>query len=113
METLEIIKGRNVIINKSYLQRFYTVKKPSWVKFCEKLLNKNFFVVLYIPVIKTLSKYLIIIKNSKIMRLRYSDHAPLLSSWLNGSIDLYIGSSQKGMLNEKEAMKLIEFYFRN
>ena len=112
METSEIIKGRNVIINKPYLQRFYTVKKPGWVKFCEKLLNDNFFVVLYIPTTKTLSKYLIIVKNRKIMRLRYSDHAPVLNSWLSGDIDLYIGSPYKGMLNEKEAMRIIKFYFR-
>ena len=47
-----------------------------------------------------------------IMRLRYSDHAPVLNSWLSGDIDLYIGSPYKGMLNEKEAMRIIKFYFR-
>ena len=113
MDTSKIIKGKNIIINKAYLGRFYTTKKPNWVRFCEKLLNKNFFVALYIPQISTLSRYLIIVKNRKIMKLRYSDHAPLINSWLDSDVDLYIGPTNQGMLNEKEAMGAIKFYFRS
>lgn len=112
MDKLEIIKGRNIIINKPYLQRFYTNRKPNWIKFCEKLLNNNFFVVLYIPIIKTESRYLIIVKNRKIMRIRYSSHAPILKNWLTGEIDLYIGPPTRGMLDEKEALNVINLYFR-
>lgn len=108
----EIVTGKNIIINKPYLQNFYTVKKPNWVKFCEKLLNDNFFVVLYIPNVRTLSRYFLIVKNRKIMKVRYSDHAPILENWVKGDVDLYIGPSIKGLLNEKEAFNVINVYFR-
>lgn len=109
---MKIIKGKNIIIDKPYLQKFYTTKKPNWVKFCEKLLNDNFSVILYIPILRTESRYLTIIKNCKMMKIRYSDHAPVLKNWMQSDIDLYIGPSNKGMLNENQALKVIRLYFR-
>lgn len=106
----KIKKGTNIWLTKSYLQRFYTVKKPLWVKFCERLLNKNFTIFLYLSP-NTNSVYLTIVKNSKILKVRYSDHAPNVANWIRSDVDLFVGPASKGLTSEREVLNAIFTFF--
>jgi len=88
------------------------VKKPKWVLFCEELLNKGYVVVLY-QSHKTNSKYITLIKNNKMLKIRYADHVPNYTHYCNSEIKLYVGSPEKGMLSEGEVFRVAEIYFRS
>lgn len=110
MEYLKKEIKKNVWINKQYLQDFYTNYKPKWVKFCEKLLDANYVVFLsYIS--KNKSAYMTIVKNNKMVRLRYSDHQPKLGNYLYGKVDYYVGPEHRGMLNENEILNILKLVF--
>ncbi len=111
MDNLEIIRGKNIFLSKEYLQRFYTDHKPKWVRFCENLLNEGYTVLLYLAV-NTESKYLTLIKNNKMLKIRYSEHSPKLDNYIRGDIKFYIGPGDKGMYSEREVLNATRIYFR-
>lgn len=108
---LEIVKGSNIFLSKKYLQRFYTNHKPNWVNFCEKLLNSGYIVLLYLS-INTESKYITVVKNNKMLKIRYSNHPPNFDSFNRSDIKFYIGPCNKGMYGEEDIMNCISLYFK-
>lgn len=111
MKKLQIKRGTNIWLTKEYLQRFYTVEKPEWVEFCELLMNNNYNVFLYLSK-KTKSVYLSIVKNRKMVKIRFSDHTPNFQEWLKGDIDFCLGDKRKGMLSKSEVLDILNIYFR-
>lgn len=110
MENSKIVKGKNIIIDKTYLARFYTTHKPNWVVFCEKLLDENFTVLLKIA--STNSKYVTVIQNNKMLILRFSNHAPHIEHYLKYDKILCVGPKQMGMITYKEAWYAVKTFFR-
>jgi hypothetical protein len=102
---------KNIWINKEYLQNFYTDVKPRWVKFCEKLLDENYIVFIYIYE-TTGTVYITVVKNNKMIKIRYSDHLPMLNRWLSGDVDYFVGPKFKGMLTDKEMLNILKIKFR-
>ncbi len=111
MQNSEIIKSKNIIIDKPYLQRFYRCKKPCWVLFTEKLLDSGFTVMLYLSK-NTDSIYLTLIKNNKMLKIRCGNHSPKMDSYLDGGIKFCVGPTSKGMLSPKWVMNAIKLYFK-
>lgn len=111
MQNLEIKRGKNIIVDKPYLQRFYQVEKPKWLLFVENLINDKFQVIMYLP-LHTDSIYLTLIKNNKMLKIRYSSHTPKLDTYLKGNINLYVGPLNQGMLSERQVINAIKLYFR-
>lgn len=111
MQNLEITKGKNIIVDKPYLQRFYTSEKPKWILFIEQLLDDKFTVMLYLPK-NTNSVYLTLVKNNKMLKIRYSNHAPNIEAYLKGGVKFCIGPTKKGMLSERWVMNAVKLYFR-
>ena len=103
--------NKTVWINKEYLQNFYTDKKPNWVRFCEKLLNNNYTVFLDC-LARTGSIYLTVLKNNKMVKIRYSNHWPRLKTWLVGKVDYFVGPEYLGMISENEILNILKIRFR-
>lgn len=101
---------KNIWLSKEYLQNFYTDEKPKWVKFCEKLLNNKY--VVFLTKARTNSVYLKVVKNNKIIRIRYSDHCPKLDSWLSGFSDYFVGPEYLGMISENEMLNILKIRFK-
>lgn len=92
--------------------RFYrNRKKPSWIKFCEELIDKGFEVFLYLPE-KLTSIYVTVVKNCKMQTIRFSDHQTKEENWLRGDVDYYVGPANLGMLSQQEVLDAINIYFR-
>lgn len=110
MRYLKNEKIKNVWISKEYLQKYYVDKKPRWVKFCEKLLNKNYIVFLsYVAK----SIYITVIKNNKMVKLRYSNHLPKFESFMDGKIDYYVGYGEDFFISQNEILNILELRFKN
>ena len=112
MQNSEIVKGKNIIVDKPYLQRFYTYNKPKWVLFTEELLDNQFTVIMCLSS-TTDSVYLTVMKNNKMLKIRYSNHAPNMQAYLDGKFDFCIGPTDKGMLNERMVLNAIKLFFRS
>lgn len=97
------------MLTKAYLQRFYTTEKPGWVQFCEKFLNEGFVVFLYLS--NTNSKYVTLVKNNKMMKIRFSKHSPNYNTWLKSDVKFCVGPKFMGMNSESEVYDAIQLYF--
>ena len=102
---------KTIWLSKEYLQNFYTDKKPKWVKFCESLLS-NKYIVFLDCLARTGSVYLTVLKNNKMVRIRYSNHWPRLNTWLKGKVDYFVGPEFLGMISEHEMLNILKMRFR-
>ena len=85
-------------------------KTSKWLEFCEYFMNKQFSVYYYVAK-KTVSKYVQIKRGKKKFLVRFSNHKPIEYLERKGTCDFFVGVTNLGVTNTKNAINATEKFF--
>jgi hypothetical protein len=85
-------------------------KKQKWVEFCETLMTRGFELELY-EARRTVSKYILVKRESKTFRVRFSNHKPISERELAGDCDFFVGITHTGTRTTADALKAVDTFF--
>lgn len=84
--------------------------KQKWIKFCETLLDSGYNLKLY-EAVRTHSKYITVIRDSKEFKVRFSNHKPIQERELRGDCDFFVGITHTGWRTTDDALIAVDKHF--
>ena len=91
--------------------KLYGYPKPKWIEFCERLLPEGYTITLY-EARRTHSKYINVSRGkAPSFKVRFSNHAPILSREINGDCDFFVGRTNLSTTTTSDALAAVFRHF--
>lgn len=91
--------GKVVGMIANYPAKYET---PKYLLFIKKMLENGWQVKVYVA---RVSKYIFIIKDNEVFKIRFSNHKPLYDKEVESDCDFYVGISHKQVITTEELIK--------